>query len=479
MLLEKNQEIIPDEDNHINRISLNTLGDEDFQRDYNVKYNYVCGSMYKGISSENMVVALAKQRILSFFGSGGLDADEVEKAIINIKSRIRENHPFGVNLLSVPGQSDAEMKLVDLCIKHQVRVIEASAFMQISLPLVRYHVSGLVKGRDGKIKLNHRIISKVSRPEVAELFMKPPPEKMLSKLVEQKFITREQAMLATSLPISQDICVESDSAGHTDQGNPFVLLPSILSIRDNIARNYNYLRKIRIGAAGGIGTPEAAFAAFMLGADFILTGSVNQCTVESGMSSQAKDILQHIQPQDTGYAPAGDMFGTGAQVQVVKRGLFFHARANKLQDIYFHNNSLDELDDRIKQEIEHKYFGRKFDEVWEETRSYYQSRDPATLLELEKSPKKKMAALFKWYFIHSTRLALAGSNHQKMDYQLHCGPALGAFNMIVKGQRLESWKNRHVSEVADFIMSGVVELLADKLSYYRYCNADFQSKKTR
>ena len=45
---------------------------------------------------------------------------------------------------------------------------------------------------------------------------------------------------------------------------------------------YRYTKAIRVGAAGGIGTPEAAAAAFVLGADFILTGSINQCTVEAG-----------------------------------------------------------------------------------------------------------------------------------------------------------------------------------------------------
>ena len=60
---------------------------------------------------------------------------------------------------------------------------------------------------------------------------------------------------------------------------------------------------IRVGAAGGIGAPEAAAAAFVMGADFVLTGSINQCTVEAGMSDAVKDLLLEINVQDTGYAP--------------------------------------------------------------------------------------------------------------------------------------------------------------------------------
>lgn len=78
-------------------------------------------------------------------------------------------------------------------------------------------------------------------------------------------------------------------------------------------------RQIHIGLAGGIGTPQAAVAAFMMGADFILTGSINQCTVEAGTSDCVKNLLQEINVQDTDYAPAGDMFELGAKAQVLKK----------------------------------------------------------------------------------------------------------------------------------------------------------------
>ncbi len=67
-------------------------------------------------------------------------------------------------------------------------------------------------------------------------------------------------------------------------------------------KKYRYGKTVRIGAAGGIGTPEAAMAAFMLGADFIVTGSINQCTVEAATSGLVKDLLQQMNVQDTAYA---------------------------------------------------------------------------------------------------------------------------------------------------------------------------------
>ncbi len=47
--------------------------------------------------------------------------------------------------------------------------------------------------------------------------------------------------------------------------------------------------------------------------------------------------------QDTDYAPAGDMFEIGAKVQVLKKGVFFPARAGKLFMLYKHYNALEEI----------------------------------------------------------------------------------------------------------------------------------------
>src|SRR5262249_24592935 len=157
-----------------------------------------------------------------------------------------------------------------------------------------------------------------------------------------------------------DICVEADSGGHTDGGVAYALMPAMIRLRDEMMAKYHYDKPIRVGAAGGIGTPESAAAAFIMGADFILTGSINQCSVEAGTSDAVKDILQGLNVQDKSYAPAGDMFELGAKVQVVRKGLFFPARANKLYDLYQRFNSIDEIDEKTQQQIQEKYFQRSF-----------------------------------------------------------------------------------------------------------------------
>jgi trans-AT polyketide synthase/acyltransferase/oxidoreductase domain-containing protein len=443
-------------------VSPESLGNAQFRQDYGLKYNYLCGSMYKGISSVEMVVALGKAGFMGYLGTGGLRLELIESSIFDIKRQLSSTQSFGMNLLNNPDNPFLEMEIVDLYIKHNIRFIEASAYIQISPALVRYRLHGMYEDAQG-IHAPNKVLAKVSRPEVADVFMRPAPEKILQYLLEAGFISEEEAKLGRRIPIAQDICVEADSGGHTDQGNAYVLTPAISFLRNQIMAEEKYSAPIRVGAAGGIGTPESIVAALMLGADFIMTGSINQCTVEAGTSDAVKDLLQAINVQDTDYAPAGDMFEIGARVQVVKKGVFFPARANKLYELYLRHNSIEELDERSKKQIQEKYFKRSFESVWDETKKYYLASNPKKLEEIQKNPKQKMALIFRWYFIHTSRLALSGSDEQRVDYQIHCGPALGAFNQWIKGTKLENWRERRVSEIGELIFTKAAELMESRL----------------
>jgi trans-AT polyketide synthase/acyltransferase/oxidoreductase domain-containing protein len=434
------------------------LGHSGFRAEYGVKFAYTAGAMYKAIASEALVVALAKAGLIGFFGTGGLTLERIEAAITSIKSQLTGNEPFGMNLLHTLGETDLEEQTVDLFLSHGVRFVEASAYTEVTPSVVRYRLCGLTRGPGETIITPHLVLAKVSRPEVARAFMSPAPEGMVKELVAQGLLTPQEAALGRHLPVAGDICVEADSGGHTDQGVAYALLPAMLHLRDQMMSRYPYQKRIRVGAAGGIGVPEAAAAAFIMGADFITTGSINQCTVEAGTSESVKDLLQDIDVQDTAYAPAGDMFETGAKVQVLKKGVFFPGRANKLYELYMRHNSLLEIDSQTRKQIEERYFKRSFEDVWFETRNYY-TRKNAAFEKVEPSPKQKMALIFKWYFIHTTRLAMRGVEEDKVNYQVHCGPALGAFNQWVKGTGLESWRNRYVSDIGERIMNGAAIVL--------------------
>lgn len=443
----------------MSQITPEHLGNAEFKRDYGISYAYLAGAMYKGIASKEMVVKLGKAGFLGYLGTGGLRLSRIESDIQYIQTHLNRSEPYGMNLLCNLIKPSFEEETVALFLQYGIKNIEAAAYMQITPALVHFRLKGLCLDPQGNIILPHRVIAKVSRPEVAEVFMSPAPSNIVKKLIADGRLTAEEARLGEEIPLSHDICLESDSGGHTDQRIALTLIPSILSLRKKIMSKYHYKKVPRIGAAGGIGTPEAAAAVFVMGADFILTGSINQCTVEAGTSDSVKDLLQDIDIQDTTYAPAGDMFELGAKVQVLRKGLLFPARANKLYDLYCHYNSLDEIDQKTKTQIQERYFRRSFQEVWEETKAYYLKEKPDEIEKAEKNPKHKMSLIFRWYFIHTTRLAMKGNVEQQVDYQVHCGSSLGAFNQWVKGTPLENWRNRHVDEIAKKLMQETADLL--------------------
>ena len=70
-----------------------------------------------------------------------------------------------------------------------------------------------------------------------------------------------------------------------------------------------------------------------------------------------------------------------------------------------------------------------------------------------------MALVFRWYLGQSSRWANAGEPARKVDYQVWCGPAMGAFNEWVRGSFLEAPRNRRVVPVALNILYGAAVLL--------------------
>jgi trans-AT polyketide synthase/acyltransferase/oxidoreductase domain-containing protein len=430
-----------------------TLGSEAFRRDYGVRAAYVAGAMVKGIASAGLVIRMGRAGLLSFFGSGGVGLEGTGEAIAKIQAALGPGEPYGVNLLANAARPREEMALVDLLLARGVRNVEASAYLQLTPAVVKFRL------KDPR----HRVIAKVSRPEVAQQFLAPAPEEIVRRLVEDGHLTREEAARAPRLPVASDLCVEADSGGHTDMGVTSVLLPAMARLRDESQQRHGFEAPVRVGSAGGLGTPESLASAFVLGADFVLTGSINQCTVEAGTSEAVKDMLQALDVHDTAYAPAGDLFEMGAKIQVMKKGVFFPSKANRLHELWRNHDSVDALDAGVRREIQDKYFRRSFEDVWAETREHYALASPAEIERAERHPKARMALLFRWYFVHTMRLALSGEREQRVDYQVHTGPAVGAFNRWVRGTRLEDWRNRHVDVIADELLEGCAEYMGRRL----------------
>ncbi|MEW6650705.1 MAG: 2-nitropropane dioxygenase, partial [Chloroflexota bacterium] len=256
------------------------------------------------------------------------------------------------------------------------------------------------------------------------------------------------------VPLADDITVEADSGGHTDNRPLVCLLPSILVLRDEIQRQRQYSSLIRVGAAGGISTPQSAYAAFSMGAAYVVTGSINQACIEADASEHTRRLLAQAEMADVIMAPAADMFEMGVKVQVLKRGTLFAMRGLKLYELYARFPSLDAIPAEELEKLERTVFKRSVDEIWQDTVRFFSERDPRQLERAEKDPRQKMALVFRWYLGLASRWSNRGEKGREMDYQIWCGPAMGAFNEWVRGTYLEEAGNRRVVDIALHILTG-------------------------
>ncbi|MBB4008676.1 PfaD family polyunsaturated fatty acid/polyketide biosynthesis protein [Allorhizobium taibaishanense] len=438
---------------HYPALPASGLGNPAFLRDYGVRYPYMAGAMANGIASADLVIALANQGLLASYGAGGVRLEQVDKALAKITSAVN-GAPFAVNLIHSPSEPAMENGLIDILLRYGVTIVEASAFMGMTPALVRYRALGLSRTADGAIVVAHRLIAKVSRPEVASVFMEPASEAVLAKLLAQGAITAEQAELARLVPMADDITAEADSGGHTDRRPLVVLLPILLRQAERVAAKNGYARPIRIGVGGGLGSPKAVAAAFAAGAAYIVTGSVNQACQESGSSPAVRALLAKCSFADTTMAPAADMFELGVELQVLKRGTLFASRAKMLYDLYRRYDSLEALPASVVQELEQKLFKQSLAEVWQMTADYFIGRDPKQVTEAEADPKRKMALVFRAYLGKASHWANAGDESRQMDYQIWSGPAIGDFNDWTAGSYLEQPEGRHVVDVALHLLQG-------------------------
>ncbi|MBW4084440.1 ACP S-malonyltransferase [Paenibacillus sp. S150] len=435
-------------------------GSTAFLEEYSLKHPYVCGGMHYGVSSSMLVVRAAKAGMMAFLGTSGLTLEQVSQSIDAVQQEVGGG--YGMNI--TPSYMDSSMndRLIDLFLQKGISCIEASGFIMMEQALVKYRIKGLKQGTNGTVLSEHKLMAKLSRPEIAAIYLSPAPQRIVDQLLVKGEISEEQAYLSRKIAMADDICIQADSAGMTDRGSSFVIFPSLLLMAEQYQATYGYAKPVRLGIGGGIGSPDAAATAFLLGAQFIVTGSINQCTVEASTSEISKQLLVSVNVQDTEIAPSGEMFELGAKVQVLKKGVFFPARANRLYESYKFYSSLEEMDPVLKNQIQHQYFGQSFEQIY---RSIVSER-PAELEQAERNPKYKMALIFRHYFRSSIQAALMGDPAQKVNYQIPCGSSMGTFNQWVNGTQLEDWRQRHVDAIGLKLMDEANWIMKKRLERF-------------
>ncbi len=429
------------------------LGDAGFRAAHGVRFAYVAGEMANAIAGEALVEAMGRAGMLGFFGAAGCALERVEAAIDRIQAGLGDR-PYGFNLIHSPGEPRLEEAVAELYLRRGVRLVSASAYLQLTPAIVRYRVRGLRERPDGTIATAQRVMAKVSRVEVARHFLAPAPPELLAVLRQRGDITEQESRLAAHVPLADDVTAEADSGGHTDNRPAITLVPTMIALRDRLAAAHRFSDPPRIGAAGGIATPASVAAAFAMGAAYVMSGSINQCCVEAGTSDAVRDLLARAEQADVAMAPAADMFEMGVNVQVLKRGTMFAQRARRLYELYRAYESLEALPAAQRTVLERDFFRSTLEEAWAETRAFFERRDPAQIERGERDPKHRMALVFRSYLGRASKWANAGEPSRKLDYQVWCGPAMGAFNEWARGSPLERPEQRDVVTLALNLMVG-------------------------
>jgi PfaD family protein len=102
-------------------------------------------------------------------------------------------------------------------------------------------------------------------------------------------------------------------------------------------------------------------------------------------------------------APAADMFEMGVKLQVLKRGTMFPMRAAKLYELYRAYPDLESIPEKERKTLEETYFRTSLAKAWDDTRRFFEERDPSQIKIAEANPKHKMALVFRSYLGQSSQ----------------------------------------------------------------------------
>ena len=425
-----------------------------FVDDYRLTYPYVAGGIGYGISSRQMVEAAARNGILGFLDMTDRPLADVEADLNALTHALGEKHArYGCTISQGLSDEVSVDKLFELVNTYHVQVLEAHDDPQISEKLVEYRLRTF----DQRGEATNRLLIKTGNPVVLEEIMKPISETILLKLQQRGKLTAQQVERGRRMALATDVCVMADPGGLTSHGSPFVLLPHALMLRDQFTRQYQYEQPIHVGLGGGIGSPLAVQTALSMGADFVHTSSVNLCTVESGLHPYTKQLLQDISLEDTGYAPCSDfLFNPNKKIQVVKKGVLFPARANKLHDLFKQHTSVEEIDPKVIAQLEEKFYQKTLTSVWADIVQKRQET-PDLITKALQNKKYYLYLLFQEYYHSSALWAVKGDASKVLNFQIPCGSELGALNRQLHATPMQAWADRSVAEIARWLLGTTKE----------------------
>ena len=242
------------------------------------------------------------------------------------------------------------------------------------------------------------------------------------------------------VPVAQDVTAEADSGGHTDnRPADHAAADACSPCATGCRRSTATTQPLRVGAAGGIATP-ASVAGGVRDGGGLRRDRLGQPGVRR--VGLARTPCARCSPQaeqaDVIMAPAADMFEMGVKVQVLKRGTMFAMRAAKLYELY---RSLRQPGGDARRRARRAGEEPVPRPARRDLGSRRATSSGSATRRRSSGPSATRSTGWPWCSagIWASRRAgpTPASRRGKLDYQVWCGPAMGAFNEWAKGSFLE------------------------------------------
>ena len=159
-----------------------TLGAQSFREAYGTRYAYIGGSIMHGVSSAEMVIALAKGGFLGIYGAEGVAVGTMLSELRRIRAALGDRM-FGASLMADWSHPDRDMARVAQYLAADVPVLEAMGFLSASPALVRYRLTGATIDAKGCGVARNRIVARGDAPGPRRCSSsRPAPEAIVASL---------------------------------------------------------------------------------------------------------------------------------------------------------------------------------------------------------------------------------------------------------------------------------------------------------
>jgi trans-AT polyketide synthase/acyltransferase/oxidoreductase domain-containing protein len=432
------------------------LGARAFCKAWNVKRAWLAGGLENGVSGADMVRVLGTSGSCGFLGLPGM-SEQGAIDLIELASQACTGLPWGVSLGQMTQPSHWLSRIIRCCLDKQVAYIELRDVLCLSADLVELRYAGTAP--DGTPA--RRMLIKVSSAELARLMLSPPPRSIVQQLLQAGRLTAEEAKWAVRLPIATDLAIDTDFSQSHAFGSAALLLPSVRCLADQAATSLALKSAVAVGVACGAGSPETAATAFMLGANFVMTGYANQSTIQAATSALSKEMLCQAGYDDITPALAADTFELELRSPVLRKSIFFAARGEKLLRLYQQYPSILSLPVHELEQLEQRYFHAPIANILAHALGRWPGAEGSRNSD-ETDQRHQLASVFRWYLHQGAEWALQGDAAHVLDFRIPCGPEMGAFNTWMHRHEKPRWQDRDVGEINLMLHDDTLEFLVSQ-----------------